>query len=127
MDIPQDDGECGIVCYYDERSFVRLGVRKDQLCLMSQIGQNHVDKMLMVDGMEKMKSITLLCRTEGLKRTFSYVQGDKEYELASLDNVTWLSDEGVEGGKRFTGAMVGVFVIATTGVFRKIAYKEGII
>ncbi len=125
MDIPQDDGECGIVCYYDERSFVRLGVRKDQLCLMSQIGQNHADKMLMVDGMEKMKSITLLCRTEGLKHSFSYVQGDKEYELASLDNVTWLSDEGVEGGKRFTGAMVGVFVIATTGVFREIAYKEG--
>ena len=48
--------------------------------------------------------------TDYLKRSFSYhAEGGQWQELVTLDNVYYLCDEGIRMGKRFTGAMVGVY------------------
>ncbi|MGN0480582.1 MAG: hypothetical protein ACI4EV_03335, partial [Lachnospiraceae bacterium] len=66
----------------------------------------------------------------GLTREFYYRTGcDGEYRLAfSLPKVTYLCDEGVKMGKRFTGAMTGLFAYADNdsfyGEFSNFYYKE---
>ena len=46
-------------------------------------------------------------------RTFSYSYNDKDYnKVVSLDNVYYLCDEGIRKGKRFTGAMIGMYAYA---------------
>ena len=47
--------------------------------------------------------------------TFTYY--DNTGVISKLENVTWLSDEGVTVGKRFTGAMFGVYAIGGEAVF----------
>jgi xylan 1,4-beta-xylosidase len=48
-----------------------------------------------------------------LERTFYYRLGNKEWiEVAKLSNVYYLCDEGLKKGKRFTGAMIGMYAYA---------------
>lgn len=56
------------------------------------------------------KKYTLGVRARYLHRTF-YLKGPEgeEQKLAELPNVYYLCDEGVSMGKRFTGAMVGMY------------------
>ena len=52
--------------------------------------------------------------TRYLKRSFWYrFNGEQVWHLAAeLDNVNYLCDEGLSRGKRFTGAMVGVYAVS---------------
>ena len=65
------------------------------------------------------QKVKLSVETEGLKRSF-YVDGEL---IAALDNVTCLADEGIHMGKRFTGAMVGVYALNCTATFNQMAYN----
>lgn len=57
--------------------------------------------------------ITYKVVTNYLRREFSYRVNQGEWQpVKTLDNVYYLSDEGVKMGKRFTGAMVGVAAYA---------------
>ena len=59
------------------------------------------------------KDIYLKIDTNNLRRTFSYSYNDKDYnKVVSLDNVYYLCDEGIRKGKRFTGAMIGMYAYA---------------
>ena len=52
-------------------------------------------------------------KTGGLERTFyTKVDSGELEEIATLKNVYYLCDEGLKRGKRFTGAMLGVFAYA---------------
>ncbi len=54
--------------------------------------------------------IYLKVDTQGLKRTFSVSYDGISYEnVAVRENVYYLCDEGLKKGKRFTGAMVGMY------------------
>ena len=58
---------------------------------------------------------SLKCDTNYLRRTFSYSYDEKDYRKAAvLDNVYYLCDEGYKKGKRFTGAMIGMYAFAGT-------------
>ena len=47
---------------------------------------------------------------EGLRRNCQYSFDGIHYETCKiLEEVTYLSDEGLKVGKRFTGAMIGVY------------------
>ena len=51
--------------------------------------------------------------TRGLARSFSYIlAGTVFHEVVTLPNVDYLCDEGIKKGKRFTGAMVGMYAHA---------------
>jgi xylan 1,4-beta-xylosidase len=51
--------------------------------------------------------------TNYLVRSFSFSYDGENYTKAAVaDNVYYLCDEGIKKGKRFTGAMVGLYAFA---------------
>lgn len=112
-------GACGLVCYYDENSFVKLEVTSDGVSVVMQNGveftKTDYESVNAVAG----QSIHLNVETDGLTRRF-IVNGE---EAVVLENVTCLADEGVRIGKRFTGAMVGVYALKCTSSFKNMNYQ----
>lgn len=105
----------GLTCYYDENSYLIFGVfRQNGACLLKV--QEHVDCDTwdsFVTELSEAGEVTLCCETEGLSRSFYRRTGEQKQLLGTLERVTYLCDEGLKKGKRFTGAMVGVY--AETG------------
>ena len=59
------------------------------------------------------KKISLKVETEYLKRRFTYrLRGEEKHIAAEIANVYYLCDEGIHMGKRFTGAMTGIYAVA---------------
>ena len=58
------------------------------------------------------RSVRFYMDADGLKRKLSYCIDEAEdaIKFGVLDNVFYLCDEGLSYGKRFTGALVGMFV-----------------
>ncbi|MBO5574278.1 MAG: family 43 glycosylhydrolase, partial [Clostridium sp.] len=108
---------CGMVCYYDENTFVKYGLFAEADGLYVGVVEK-IGEEVRRYGFEKMqgdawKNIIFRIETKGLARRFSYCVDDgKEVESAALENVYYLCDEGLKKGKRFTGAMVGMYAYA---------------
>lgn len=117
MIVPQT-GEAGLTCYYDENSFLTLtaGQRGAEVTMYAGVENAKSDRksVCLAPG----QTVRLSVQADGLKRSF-FVNGEL---IAALDNVTCLADEGVRIGKRFTGAMVGVYAIGCTAVFAQLEY-----
>ena len=125
---PMTDGqEAGLVCYYDENTWVQCALSGEEgkyyISVKEHIGDDtyvHGKKEILWKDDFTDKEITFKVETEYLKRTFYYkVETDTNWhEVASLGNVYYLCDEGIKRGKRFTGAMVGMFAQDKQGLFR---------
>ncbi len=125
MEIPEllEDQSCGITGYYDENTFFEFGIKNinGELFIYSleHIGDDDSrttdDKKLDPDA----KEIRFFMDTDHLKRKLSYsiiktgengcistVDGET---FTTLDNVYYLCDEGFKKGKRFTGALLGMY------------------
>jgi len=109
--------DCGLTCYYDENTFLKYGLfateeAKLLLKVVEYIGDDVVEhEAVEIDARERF--ITLRIETNYLVRGFSYSYDEKTFErTAILDNVYYLCDEGLKKGKRFTGAMVGMYAYA---------------
>lgn len=112
-----DCGSLGITCYYDERSFIEFGVGKEDGGY-SLVLKAYRDDTFIVDEAYPLphlfSSVTLSLSVDGSRRTFSAL-GRK----LTLEDTSYLSSEGLIGSKRFTGAMVGLYVNGVfEGVFR---------
>ncbi|MBR1770803.1 MAG: family 43 glycosylhydrolase [Lachnospiraceae bacterium] len=148
MQVPklQPGQNCGMVCYYDENTFVKYGLFAEAdglyIGVVEKIGDD-----VRKSGFEKVqtalwKDIIFRVETKGLTRKFSYcadagtdvetveaanaadasrtvgsggetARGERQFtESAALENVYYLCDEGLKKGKRFTGAMVGMYAYA---------------
>ena len=99
----------GLVCYYDELTWLLLGIHRDRLGLqavvISQVGNErtkHATRRV-PDGPH-----TLRMQAGLLRRTLS-VDG---VTLAALE-APFLSDEGAKGPKRFTGTLNGLAAIGS--------------
>ena len=110
----QEGQDAGMTCYYDENTYLKFGVFRNGGKTILKV-QEHVDNdtwdSFAVELPDAEKEIVLKCDTKGLERTFSY-RREKEAEftvLGTLPNVYYLCDEGIRRGKRFTGAMIGVY------------------
>lgn len=139
----------GITCYYDENTFLKFGIfmeaavkdeenyksfNKQQSHKMTLNLIQHIDTDdFACDSIEidtKQRFIILKVVTNYLKRSFYYSYDGEEYKhFATLDNVYYLCDEGLKKGKRFTGAMVGMYAYAGseyyhTAEFDYFTYKE---
>lgn len=112
-------GEAGLTCYYDENSFLKLRVTAEGVSVVMQAGLECTETEQKTIAAKPGQKVILSVETEGLKRSF-YVDGEL---IAALDNVTCLADEGVRMGKRFTGAMVGVYALNCTATFGQMAYN----
>ena len=123
---------CGMVCYYDENTFVKYGLFAEEdgvyVGVVEKIGDEVRRSGFAKLQTEGRKCITLRVETRGFCRRFAYRLGagkaqecsaaeaeEKFTETAVLDNVYYLCDEGLKKGKRFTGAMVGMYVYAGEG------------
>ncbi len=116
-----DGQEAGITCYYDENTYLTYGVVKEQERFYLRVTE-HIDTedriSLERDVTEELNDgyeIRLVVLTRYLQRAFIYSIGGKEQELGVLDNVYYLCDEGLKKGKRFTGAMIGVYAYTSQG------------
>ena len=116
--------DMGITCYYDENTYLKYSVFVIDNGYKLQVAE-HIDTedrvplSIEVSG----ESLYLKIETKGLQRTFYYSYSGEEWlELGCVDNVYYLCDEGLNKGKRFTGAMVGMYVYSdgAEGVYGEI-------
>ncbi len=109
----------GMTCYYDENTYLKFGIYKTEekkarmvLKVEERIGDDYISYPDVNLDMTK-QFLYLKIDTAYLKRTFYYSYDGEEYEkYLHLDNVYYLCDEGIKKGKRFTGAMLGLYAYA---------------
>lgn len=108
----------GMTCYYDENSWLKFGVFKTdddyRICLVEQIGNKQEKEELLILS-ELPKTIILKIKVDGLKRTFIYQNDQEEQVLTVRERLTYLCDEGLKIGKRFTGPMIGIYTYGKGG------------
>lgn len=124
--------EAGLTCYYDENTWVCLYVGRSADGLFVQV-KEHIGKRdccgARISLPEETKRVRLCVDTQYFTRRFSFDCGNGSSVAAELKNVYYLCDEGIAMGKRFTGAMVGVYAYAGEkdlfAQFEYFSYKEG--
>ena len=124
----------GLTGYYDENTYLKFGVygskEKEQgyKILVSEWikpeEKRHFERVIPVT-----KSIFLRMDAHGFKRSFYYSEdGATWIEIGHLERVDYLCDEGHTLGKRFTGAMIGVYAYggkeSLIGTFSQFRYHE---
>lgn len=130
MTVPTGTGEAGITCYYDEHSFLTLGLACGAdgctVRVKEHAGETACETACIPVEVTPGSTVTFTVRTDGLTREMYYALArDGEHLAARLTNVTYLSDEGVHVGKRFTGAMTGLFALGTVQAeFAALHYEE---
>lgn len=104
----------GVTCFYDENTFFKFGVFNNSgdevvLQVVEHIGDEDIKSEIMMVENDK-EYIYFKIITDYLKRELLVSYDGKEYaSFLTLDNVYYLCDEGLKKGKRFTGAMVGMY------------------
>lgn len=125
-----DGQEAGLVCYYDENTWVQCSITGEEGGYYIQV-KEHIGDDTFVHGKKELgclsnalegQNIYFRVETDYLSRTFYYkVETESEWhKVTHLDNVYYLCDEGIKRGKRFTGAMVGMFAHDKKGAFRAV-------
>ncbi len=117
------DQEVGLICYYDENTWVTCGIIKEDDYYFQV--KEHIGDLDLIHGKtilpKRLKEnmgqlLNIKVNTKYLERTFevSWEQDGKneKIEIAKLDNIYYLCDEGLAKGKRFTGAMLGMYAYA---------------
>lgn len=116
--------DAGMTCYYDENTYLKFGIYRKNDCyeiaVFEKIDEDEhiafskdISSEIMTHLSDTKSMITLQIDTEYLKRSFSFGFDVSEIsDLGTLENVYYLCDEGIRKGKRFTGAMIGVYAYA---------------
>ncbi len=102
------EGSAGLTLYYDENSYIKFGIGGGFLFAEEFVDRAYVrrqEKPFFWDG----SPVVLEIKTRGLKRSF-YADGQPAF---CFEPVTSICSEGLKKGKRFTGAMYGVYVHGT--------------
>ena len=98
----------GMTCYYDENTYLKFGVFGEEhgysINVEEWIDNKYYKQNKIV--ISYLKEIELKIETKYLERTFYYRLEKGEWiKAAHLSNVYYLCDEGIQNGKRFTGAI----------------------
>ncbi len=115
MEIPKllQEQCAGITGYYDENTFFEFGILNEDEALYVYSRQHIGDEDSVTVSFRTLpsgtRSIRLSMETDYLKRDLSYCISDEYTHFATLENVYYLCDEGLKKGKRFTGALVGMY------------------
>jgi xylan 1,4-beta-xylosidase len=111
-----EGGSLGMTCYYDENSYLKYGYgfQNDTygILLEEYVGESYIRRDFIPFEKSITGSIRLKIETDNLIRTCFYqLPGEKGWHLTGVCQDTgYLSSEGLKKGKRFTGAMTGVYV-----------------
>lgn len=125
-----DGAEFGLTGYYDENTFLTFGVYcqngRGYLRVREHIGDKDKEYLSgepieaqALDG-DEADTVSLRMEVRGLKRNM-YCNGKL---FKALEDVYYLSDEGLSTGKRFTGAMLGVYAISVDSDIPSGHYRE---
>lgn len=109
----------GMTCYYDENTFVKFGIfatleEKPRLIVkaVEYIG-DEIKESEAVELDFSQENVYLKIETNYLVRScYVSYDGENYTKVATLDHVYYLCDEGLKKGKRFTGAMIGMYAYA---------------
>ncbi len=96
--------DAGMTLYYDENTYVKFGVTKDEVFAAEYVDDRYVRRETLPAVFSG--KCRFAVKTSGLKREFYY----NDQLLWTWDRVTSICSEGLVKGKRFTGAMYGVYV-----------------
>lgn len=113
----KESQDAGLTCYYDENTWLKFGVFSESngklyIKVMEHIGDKNIESAK-IEINNKLESIYLRIETHYLQRSFYYSFDGEKFTCATvLENVYYLCDEGLSKGKRFTGAMVGMYAYA---------------
>lgn len=114
----------GITGYYDENTFFVFGIRKKEdgifIYTNEHVGDSDKTRISDMPISENVETICFNMNTDYFTRTLSYsTVSNGKTSLAevftTLENVYYLCDEGLKKGKRFTGALVGMYAIRDKG------------
>lgn len=126
-----EDQEDGLIAYYDENSWICFGLKEKSGKYYLQVIENIGGEKKYSDSVPVQRcaggSITLLMRTDHLKRSFSFIDADAvEKKVFAIENAYYLTDEGLRMGRRFTGDMLGLYAYAGNsahkGIFKNFMY-----
>ncbi|MCF0127311.1 MAG: family 43 glycosylhydrolase [Pseudobutyrivibrio sp.] len=111
--------EAGLTCYYDENSHLCYYIRSEgnayYLGLKERIGLKDVlQNEIALESIHAGDRIELKTDGNYLSRSFSFRKSNEQpWNLThNLEEVTYLCDEGLNIGKRFTGALVGIYALS---------------
>lgn len=109
MDFPNEEqvdftSDAGVTLYYDENTYIKFGVTKDRVFLSEYVDDAYVRTETL--SFRFQGPVTFRVDTDGLNRTFLF----NNRLLWQWNDVTSICSEGLVKGKRFTGAMFGVYV-----------------
>ncbi|WP_053228322.1 family 43 glycosylhydrolase [Spirochaeta cellobiosiphila] len=117
LSTPKVAGEAGLTCYYDRSTYLTFSLVKEGECLTLQVKEHEgLEDRVPFKLAWQADQVELQIRTDYYKRAF-YYKAQKEQEwilLGELPEVYYLSDEGGKG-KRFTGAMFGLYTFDEDG------------
>ncbi|MBP3543105.1 MAG: family 43 glycosylhydrolase [Lachnospiraceae bacterium] len=124
--------EFGITGYYDENTYLTFGPYCTEsgmkLRIKEHIGDTDREYICAApdsDMLSAGSTIELKMVTERLKRSFYIKAANGEWLLAAvLENVNYICSEGWRYGKRFTGAMEGIYAVTASGGTREIHFSR---
>ena len=132
MDVNHDmdyEQNYGLTGYYDELTFFTFGIYRNgesgyALKLFEKI--DDVERYTHYVGIpEVTDSIWLKIETDGLRRVFYYsIDGVNYRKVYTADNIYYLCAQAIKKGKRFTGAMVGMYAYSGDGEPMYAAFDE---
>ena len=103
-----DHEEAGMTLYYDENSYIKFGLRKQDGCTKAVITEYRDDRYIYehIFNIEDISENTFTLITDNTQRTFLL----NRRCLYTAKDVTGICSEGLSKGKRFTSAMIGAYV-----------------
>ena len=104
----------GVTCYYDETSYLKFGPYRigDTIhLLIEERPGGHTVRHKLISLPAGATQMTLQVRAETGMRRLQFCTNGSDWQMAqSIPEPHYLTSEGVKAGKRFTGAMVGIYV-----------------
>lgn len=109
---PITNEQAGITCYYDTKTFARLGLQRDSLGKLQLIleekkfGNSFINK---ITNNIKRTTLYLMIKVDKLRRDFYYSYDNKHWSNAGvIQDAAFLSDQGTPNWG-FMGMMVGLY------------------
>ena len=108
-------GSAGLTCYYDEHSYLKFGVGAGGLLLEEYAGYEILASHMVPLPADTSRIRLRVTAADGT-RSFAARSGGTWHTFWNIPEPGYLTSEGLKCGKRFTGAMVGLYVHGTSAV-----------
>lgn len=124
--------DCGLTCYYDENSYLKFGAVKDLdvdgIFVQEYVGDGYTKNCFVPQKLSG--QVYLKIEADRNRRTLSYrlTKTEEWHAVTVLTDIGYLCSEGVKKGKRFTGAMAGIYVHGMARIYFEefqIEYRNG--